>query len=95
MKINQITGTVAAQNAKNTAVTDRTDDTHTLSLAPTPVRSATLRSSVSSTTVSSTVADNRQDIDTARVNMIRDAIENGSFNIDVAKIADGLINNTR
>lgn len=93
MKINQINGAVATLSTQNTAASERADDTPAASSsasARTPESSATWQS-----TVSQTVSDNSQDIDTARVSQIREAIQNGDFKIDVEKIADGLIDETR
>ncbi|WP_299261745.1 flagellar biosynthesis anti-sigma factor FlgM [uncultured Kushneria sp.] len=41
--------------------------------------------------VPSSAQDGSQDIDTARVNELRQAIRDGSFEVDTGKIADGLI----
>ncbi|WP_414499465.1 MULTISPECIES: flagellar biosynthesis anti-sigma factor FlgM [unclassified Zymobacter] len=90
MKINQINGAVATLSSSNTAASERADDTRTASTSRAPESSATWQS-----TVSETVSDNSQDIDTARVSKIREAIQNGEFKIDVEKIADGLIDDTR
>lgn len=90
MKINQINGAVAPQSSQNTTAPERTDELLTASSSRTPESSATWQS-----TVSQTMADSSQDIDTARVSKIRAAIESGDFKIDIAKIADGLIEDTR
>ena len=90
MKINQINGAVATLSSQNTSATERTDETRAVSSSRAPESSATWES-----TVSQTVANNSQDIDTARVNKIKEAIQNGDFKIDVEKIADGLIEETR
>ena len=90
MKINQINGAVATLGSQSTAPSERADDTRTASSARTPESSATWQS-----TVSQAASDNSRDINTARVNKIREAIQNGDFKIDVEKIADGLIDETR
>ncbi|WP_456267402.1 flagellar biosynthesis anti-sigma factor FlgM [Kushneria sp. AK178] len=41
--------------------------------------------------VPSSAHDGSRDIDTARVNELRQAIREGSFEVDTGKIADGLI----
>lgn len=90
MKINQINGAVATLSSPSVAASERAEDTRTTSALRTPESSATWQS-----TVSETMSNNSQDIDTARVSKIRDAIQNGEFKIDVEKIADGLIDETR
>lgn len=90
MKINQLNGAVTTLSSQNTPATERADETRTASSSRAPESSVTWKS-----TVSQTVADNSQDIDTARVNEIKEAIQNGDFKIDVEKIADGLIEETR
>lgn len=87
MKINQINGAVATLSTQNTVASERADSTRTAPSDRTPESSATWQSTVSS--------DNSQDIDTARVSQIREAIQSGDFKIDVEKIADGLIDETR
>lgn len=89
MKINQINGAVAAPNTQNTSAAERTEETHSASSTRTPESSATWQSSMPRT-----AADSSQDIDTTRVTQISNAIKNGDFKIDVAKIADGLIEET-
>lgn len=90
MKINQVNGATAMLGSQNTAASEHADDTRTASSSDTSESSATWQS-----TVSQTMADSSQDIDTARVSKIQDAIKNGDFKINVGKIADGLIEETR
>nr|WP_272884780.1 flagellar biosynthesis anti-sigma factor FlgM [Chromohalobacter canadensis] len=58
--------------------------------------SAQTNAPASTTTLSqSNEADTSQDIDTARVDEIRQAISEGQMELDTGKIADGLIDSVR
>lgn len=98
MKLDSSTSGLTANTLQKGATQSAPAGTPTAA-APPPVAttptSGNVRLSQTSAALMAAAADASGDIDTGRVSEIKDAISNGTLQIDPAKIADGLLATTQ
>ena len=89
------TGAVSAANTANAATSGAAGSAGAASTTGTSQGDANVSLSSLSSTLRSLAASGAADIDMAHVQSIKDAISNGTLQIDAGKIADGVIQTAR
>jgi len=88
-------GAVSAANTGNAATSGAAGSAGAASGSGSPQGDANVSLSALSSTLRSLAASGSADIDVAHVQSIKDAISNGTLQIDAGKIADGVIQTAR
>ena len=92
---NDSTGAVSATNTGNAATSDAASGASAAGTSSASQGDANVSLSSLSSTLRSLAASGSADIDMAHVQSIKDAISNGTLQIDSGKIADGVIQTAR
>ncbi|WP_118181905.1 flagellar biosynthesis anti-sigma factor FlgM [Paraburkholderia phosphatilytica] len=97
MKIDSSTNPNVLQYQDNQTRTQQnaTGSTGTSGSATTPAAGTTVNLSGLSSHVRSAAASNSGDIDTAKVESVKAALRNGTYQVDSGKIADGMLQSAR